>query len=153
MPLHVRMLYDYLAGRTTPMTISDLTDTEQKFLRQAIISASSKGVGFSYPGWDNIGASGPTALTSAGREREKLSGKDKSILDLAFKINLPSQFKYTLGSVSPAGVKKMVAVLNGFSRCNTLKFTKDVSAKTRLKITKVCATVNFPIVLEKVSKS
>ena len=117
MPLHVRMLYDYLAGRTTPMTISDLTDTEQKFLRQAIISASSKGVGFSYPGWDNIGASGPTALTSAGREREKLSGKDKSILDLAFKINLPSQFKYTLGSVSPAGVK--------YNKNNDIAFVKD----------------------------
>jgi len=105
MPLHVRMLYDYLAGRTTPMTISDLTDAERKFLRQAIISASSKREGFSYPGWDKIGASGPTALTSAGREKEKLSGKDKSMLDLAFKMNLPSQFKYTLGSVAPTNVK------------------------------------------------
>ena len=117
MPLHVRMLYDYLAGRTTPMTISDLTDAEQKFLRQAIISASSKREGFSYPGWDKIGASGPTALTSAGREREKLSGKDKSMLDLAFKMNLPSQFKYTLGSVAPTNVK--------YDKNNDVAFVKD----------------------------
>jgi peptidoglycan hydrolase-like protein with peptidoglycan-binding domain len=117
MPLHVRMLYDYLAGRTTPMTISDLTDAERKFLRQAIISASSKREGFSYPGWDKIGASGPTALTSAGREKEKLSGKDKSMLDLAFKMNLPSQFKYTLGSVAPTNVK--------YDKNNGVAFVKD----------------------------
>ena len=117
MPLHVRMLYDYLAGRTTPMTISDLTDAERKFLRQAIISASSKREGFSYPGWDKIGASGPTALTSAGREKEKLSGKDKSMLDLAFKMNLPSQFKYTLGSVAPTNVK--------YNKNNGVAFVKD----------------------------
>jgi peptidoglycan hydrolase-like protein with peptidoglycan-binding domain len=117
MPLHVRMLYDYLAGRTTPMTISDLTDAERKFLRQAIISASSKREGFSYPGWDKIGASGPTALTSAGREKEKLSGKDKSMLDLAFKMNLPSQFKYTLGSVAPTNVK--------YDKNNDVAFVKD----------------------------
>jgi hypothetical protein len=99
------------------MTISDLTDAERKFLRQAIISASSKREGFSYPGWDKIGASGPTALTSAGREKEKLSGKDKSMLDLAFKMNLPSQFKYTLGSVAPTNVK--------YYKNNGVAFVKD----------------------------
>jgi peptidoglycan hydrolase-like protein with peptidoglycan-binding domain len=128
MPLHVRMLYDYLAGRTTPMTISDLTDAEQKFLRQAIISASSKREGFSYPGWDKIGASGPTALTSAGREREKLSGKDKSILDLAFKMNLPSQFKYTLGSVAPTNVK--YDIKSGTASVNDNYDMNNVESKT-----------------------
>jgi peptidoglycan hydrolase-like protein with peptidoglycan-binding domain len=128
MPLHVRMLYDYLAGRTSPMTMSDLTDAEQKFLRQAIISASSKREGFSYPGWDKIGASGPTALTSAGREREKLSGKDKSMLDLAFKMNLPSQFKYTLGSVAPTNVK--YDIKSGTASVNDNYDMNNVESKT-----------------------
>lgn len=103
LPLHLRALLEYLLGRETPFTESELTTKEKEFLKSVAIPNASKGL--TYPLWKTIGAGDlPTALSSAGsqKEKEKLS---KSGQGNIIAPELAGQFMYTLGEISPPNIK------------------------------------------------
>jgi hypothetical protein len=107
-PLHIRAMIYYLAGRTAEMNEDELTSEERAYLYQA---AKTHGLasGFDYAYWKSAGAADlPTAVTTQGiqaeTERIRQAGKaDSSSLALP---NLAGQFMYTIGSVSKQGVQK-----------------------------------------------
>jgi hypothetical protein len=102
-PLHVRALMDYLAGRTEPFTAADLTKEEQQFLKNVAISNAKKGL--TYPLWKSIGAGNlPTAMTTTGSEKENENLKTLGQGSLA-NPGLAGEFMYTLGEVDPPAIK------------------------------------------------
>ena len=103
LPLHIRALMDYLAGRTEPLTAKDLTKEEQEYLKNVAITNAKKGL--KYNTWKEIGAGNlPTAMTSTGSEKEndkfKTSGQGGLL-----NPNLAGVFMYTLGEVDPPAIK------------------------------------------------
>lgn len=103
MPLHIRALMDYLGGRTEPFTSKDLTREEQQFLKNVAIQNAKTGL--KYNTWKSIGAGNlPTAMTSAGSEKEKEKFKTTEQGSLT-KPGLAGEFMYTLGEVDPPAIK------------------------------------------------
>lgn len=103
LPLHLRALLEYLLGRETPFTESELTSEEKEFLKSVAIPNATKGL--TYPLWKKIGAGDlPTALSSGGsqKEKERLS---KSGQGNIVAPELAGQFMYTLGEISPPNIK------------------------------------------------
>lgn len=103
LPLHLRALLEYLLGRETPFTESELTTNEQEFLKSVAIPNASKGL--TYPLWKAVGASDlPTALSAGGsqKEKERLSKSGQGNL---IAPELAGQFMYTLGEISPPNIK------------------------------------------------
>jgi peptidoglycan hydrolase-like protein with peptidoglycan-binding domain len=128
LPLHIRALMDYLAGRETPFTAADLTREEQDFLKKVAISNAKTGL--NYPLWKKIGAGNlPTAMTSSGskNEKEKLNkmGGGGSLTN----PGLAGEFMYTLGQIDPPAIKvspdKKNVTLNDKYDFNTEGKTKE----------------------------
>jgi peptidoglycan hydrolase-like protein with peptidoglycan-binding domain len=104
LPLHVRALMDYLAGRETPFTAADLTREEQNFLKNVATPNAKKGL--TYPLWKEIGAGNlPTSMTVSGSQKEKEKLKSKGGEGSLVKPELAGQFMYTLGEISPPNIK------------------------------------------------
>jgi peptidoglycan hydrolase-like protein with peptidoglycan-binding domain len=103
LPLHIRALMDYLAGRTTPMTAADLTKEEQEYLKNVAIKNAKTGL--KYNTWKGIGAGNlPTAMTSTGSEKETEKFKTSAQGSL-LNPGLAGVFMYTLGEVDPPAIK------------------------------------------------
>ena len=103
LPLHIRALMDYLAGRTEPFTAADLTKEEQEFLKTVAINNAKTGL--LYKTWKSIGAGNlPTAMTTAGSEKENEKLKASGQGSLA-NPGLAGEFMYTLGEVDPPAIK------------------------------------------------
>jgi hypothetical protein len=103
LPLHLRALLEYLLGRETPFTESELTTNEKEFLKSVAIPNASKGL--TYPLWKAVGAGDlPTALSAGGSQKEKerlsKSGQGNMVTP-----ELAGQFMYTLGEISPPNIK------------------------------------------------
>lgn len=103
LPLHLRALLEYLLGRETPFTESELTTDEKEFLKSVAIPNASKGL--TYPLWKAVGAGDlPTALSAGGSQKEKerlsKSGQGNMVTP-----ELAGQFMYTLGEISPPNIK------------------------------------------------
>jgi hypothetical protein len=104
LPLHIRALMDYLAGRETPFTASDLTRDEQQFIKKVAISNAKKGL--TYPLWKDIGAGNlPTSMTVTGSQKEKEKLTNKGGEGSLIKPELAGQFMYTLGEITPPNIK------------------------------------------------
>jgi hypothetical protein len=104
LPLHIRALMDYLAGRETPFTAADLTREEQNFLKNVATPNAKKGL--TYPLWKDIGAGNlPTSMTVSGSQKEKEKLKTKGVEGSLVKPELAGQFMYTLGEISPPNIK------------------------------------------------
>jgi hypothetical protein len=104
LPLHIRALMDYLSGRETTFTATDLTRDEQIFLKKVATSNAKKGL--TYPLWKDIGAGNlPTSMTVSGSEKEKEKLKSKDGQGSLIKPELAGQFMYTLGEISPPNIK------------------------------------------------
>ena len=104
LPLHIRALMDYLAGRETPFTAADLTREEQNFLKNVATPNAKKGL--TYPLWKDIGAGNlPTSMTVSGSQKEKEKLKTKGGEGSLVKPELAGQFMYTLGEISPPNIK------------------------------------------------
>jgi peptidoglycan hydrolase-like protein with peptidoglycan-binding domain len=127
LPLHVRALMDYLAGRTKTFTASDLTKEEQEFLKNVAITNAKTGL--LYKTWKGIGAGNlPTAMTTVGSEKEKNKFKDSSQGSLT-NPGLAGEFMYTLGEVDPPAIKvspdkKSVTVRDNYD-FNSVGLSKD----------------------------
>ena len=104
-PLHVRAFWEFLKGRTISLTEKDLTSEELSFLKNA---AEQFGItnGFKYNKWRSIGASGPTALTSKGSQKDVEKYGDNTLSVISADDNLASSFMYTLGEVDKSNVYK-----------------------------------------------
>lgn len=103
LPLHIRALMDYLAGRTAPLTASDLTKDEKEFLKDVAIKNSKTGL--KYNTWKGIGAGNlPTAMTTTGSEKETEKFKTSAQGSL-LNPGLAGEFMYTLGEVDPPAIK------------------------------------------------
>jgi hypothetical protein len=103
LPLHLRALLQYLLGRETPFTETELTTKEKEFLKSVAIPNASKGL--TYPLWKAVGAGDlPTALSAGGSQKEKerlsKSGQGNMVTP-----ELAGQFMYTLGEISPPNIK------------------------------------------------
>jgi hypothetical protein len=105
LPLHIRAMIYYLGGRKTPMHSDELTPEEQKYLYDVATKYGQKG--FDYPMWKSIGAAGlPTAITTQGIQNETAKLKQAPAGQPITAPNLAGQFMYTLGAISPGGIKK-----------------------------------------------
>jgi peptidoglycan hydrolase-like protein with peptidoglycan-binding domain len=127
LPLHIRALMDYLAGRTKPFTASDLTKEEQQFLKNVAINNAKTGL--LYKTWKSIGAGNlPTAMTTGGSEKEKEKFKTTNQGSLT-NPGLAGEFMYTLGEVDPPAIKvspdkKSVTVKDNYD-FNSVGLSKD----------------------------
>jgi peptidoglycan hydrolase-like protein with peptidoglycan-binding domain len=127
LPLHIRALMDYLAGRTKPFTASDLTKEEQQFLKNVAINNAKTGL--LYKTWKSIGAGNlPTAMTTGGSEKEKEKFKTSNQGSLT-NPGLAGEFMYTLGEVDPPAIKvapdkKSVTVRDNYD-FNSVGLSKD----------------------------
>lgn len=103
LPLHLRAVLEYVLGRETPFTESELTTNEKEFLKSIAIPNASKGLNYNL--WKAVGASNlPTALTTGGAKKETerftKSGQGNMVTP-----ELAGQFMYTLGDVTPPNIK------------------------------------------------
>jgi peptidoglycan hydrolase-like protein with peptidoglycan-binding domain len=102
-PLHIRAVIYYIAGRTSEMNEDELTPEERSYLYQAAQRATN---GFNYDYWKSLGAANlPTAVTPQGIQQETTKLKQGGQGSLAAP-NLAGQFMYTIGSVSKGGILK-----------------------------------------------
>lgn len=108
-PLHIRALLYYIAGRTSEMNEDELTPKERQYLYSVAKTQGLKN-GLKYNGWKQIGAASlPTAITKQGIESEsqKLSKSTSQQIKDFFYPNLAGQFMYTLGEVDKTNVKQI----------------------------------------------
>jgi hypothetical protein len=104
-PLHIRAVIYYIAGRTSEMNEDELTPEERSYLYRA---AQTHGLtsGFNYEYWKSLGAANlPTAVTSQGIQKETAKLKQSGQASLSAP-NLAGQFMYTIGSVGKGGIQK-----------------------------------------------
>lgn len=109
LPLHIRAMLYYIAGRTAEMNEDELTPDERKYLYDVAKKYGLKS-GFNYNIWKEVGAAGlPTAISKQGIEAEtqklaKTGGQQ--VKDLTAP-NAAGQFMYTLGAVDKSNVKQV----------------------------------------------
>jgi hypothetical protein len=108
LPLHIRALLYYIAGRTSEMNEDELTPEERHYL---YIVAKTYGLknGFNYNVWKQVGAAGlPTAITKQGIEAEtqKLAKSGSQQVKDLTAPNAAGQFMYTIGAVDKSNVKQ-----------------------------------------------
>jgi hypothetical protein len=104
-PLHIRAVIYYIAGRTSEMNEDELTPEERSYLYRA---AQTHGLtsGFNYEYWKSLGAANlPTAVTDQGIQQETAKIKQSGQAGLT-SPNLAGQFMYTIGSVGKGGIQK-----------------------------------------------
>ena len=119
-PLHIRAVIYYIAGRTSEMNEDELTPEERAYLYRA---AQSHGLtsGFNYEYWKSLGAANlPTAITTQGIQQETSKLKQGGQQSLTAP-NLAGQFMYTIGSVGKGGIQKTGATI-------TVKDNYDMNA-------------------------
>ena len=106
-PLHIRAMIYYLAGRTSEMNEDELTPEERLYLYRAAQTHGLAG-GFDYPYWKSLGAADlPTAVTAQGIQSETAALRQKQNGQGSITSpNLAGQFMYTLGAVSKQGIQK-----------------------------------------------
>lgn len=103
-PLHIKCMMWFLAGRSTTLTQNELTEGEKIFLWNSSINVLKLKRGFNYNYWKSVGAAGlPLAITQAGIKKESQSIRP-GIKNLIFP-NIAGQMMYTLGEVDPSNIK------------------------------------------------
>lgn len=108
LPLHIRALLYYIAGRTSEMNEDELTPEERHYLYNVAKTYGLKN-GFNYNVWKQVGAAGlPTAITKQGIEAEtqKLAKSGSQQVKDLTAPNAAGQFMYTIGAVDKSNVKQ-----------------------------------------------
>lgn len=108
LPLHIRAMLYYIAGRTSEMNEDELTPEERRYLYDVAKKYGLKS-GFNYNIWKQVGAAGlPTAITKQGIESEtqKLAKTGSQQVKDLTAPNAAGQFMYTIGAVDKSNVKQ-----------------------------------------------